>query len=222
MRKLLLTIFSVLIGTALLAQMPNIGVRVGLTSSELSSNLSESFTPENTLGYQAGAFLRLNFTKLYVQPELIYNHRSTKLEYELKPVVGFDGVGVRSEMKIGTFDIPVLVGFKLVSTPLMNIRFFVGPELSLATNKDFSYEYISNDGQTVSGDVPENEQLSVDDFNNVTWYVQAGAGIDLLFLTFDVRYEKGLNNVFEGGVGDFGNIDLKNNVWVFTLGFKFM
>lgn len=219
MRKLLLTILSLVMGTALMAQMPNFGIRGGLTTSKLTTNLSENFSSENRLGYQGGLFVRLNFNKLYVQPEVIYNHRSTKLEYEITPVI--DGetqkVGVRSDMKIGTFDIPILAGFKLVKTKMFNVRVFAGPNISFASSKSLSYEYTTGDGQDFTGDVPDDSKLSVDDFNQVTWYLQAGAGVDVLFLTLDVRYEKGLSDIYSNGT-----VNMKNNVWLITLGFKFL
>lgn len=219
MKKIFLVFASLLIGGVLMAQMPNIGLRAGLTTSSLSTNLSETFSSENQLGYQGGAFVRMNFGKLYVQPELIYNHRSTKLEYTINPVI--DGqaqeVGVRSDLKIGTFDIPVILGFKLIDTKLMNIRIFAGPDISFATNKDVSYEYTTGDGENISGEVPEDAKLTIDDFNSTTWYMQAGAGVDILFFTLDVRYEKGLSDLYNDG-----DLNFKDNVWLVTLGFKFI
>jgi len=224
MKKVILLFAAVLTSSLLMAQLPNFGLRVGLTSSTLSTNLSENFASENRLGYQAGAFVRLNFNKFYVQPELIYNHRSTKLEYEITPGVNMENMTpyARTTMKIGTFDIPVIAGFKLIKTKLLNVRVFAGPEISFSTSKSLTYDIVTETGEDIGGEVPEDEQISVDDFNSTTWYLQAGAGVDVLFLTFDVRYEKGLSDVFEGNVSDLGNVNLKNNVWVFTLGFKFL
>ncbi|NOR87342.1 MAG: outer membrane beta-barrel protein [Bacteroidales bacterium] len=217
MRKLLLTVFGILLGTTLMAQIPNFGIRAGLTATEISTDVSATFSSENTLGYQAGAFVRLNFNKFYIQPELVYNHRSTKLEYEVIPVVDFENqkVGARTEMKIGTFDIPALFGFKIIDTKMMNIRFFAGPVISFATNKSLSYEYTTADGEEFNGDVYE--PITTDDFNQTTWYGQAGVGVDVLFLTFDIRYEKGLSDLYNSG-----DVNFKNNVWVFTLGLKFL
>lgn len=217
MRKLLLTVLSVVLGTALMAQMPNIGLRVGLTAATITTDLSENFTSENTLGYQGGAFVRMNFGKMYVQPELIYNHRSTKLEYDVYPVadLGDMTIGAKTDMKIGTFDIPVILGFKILDTKLLNVRFFAGPVVSFATSKSLSYTYTTNDGEEFDGEVYD--PLTVDDFNQTTWYGQAGVGVDALFLTFDIRYEKGLSDLYNSG-----DVNFKNNVWVFTLGFKFI
>lgn len=216
MRKLILVIASLLLGSGLMAQGLNIGLRGGLTTAKISTNLSENFASENQLGYQGGVFVRLKFNKFYVQPELIYNHRSTKLEYTYRPVAEINGltpeVGVNYSMKIGTIDIPVLLGFKLVDSKMFNFRFFAGPVVSFATNKELTYEVTTGDGENID---TENDPLSVDDFNSTTWYLQAGAGVDVLFLTFDVRYEKGLSDIYNNG-----DLNFKSNVWVFTLGFK--
>lgn len=216
MKKVILLFAALFIGGIAMAQLPNIGIRVGLTTSQLTTDLSEQFSSENTLGYQGGAFVRLNFNKFYVQPELIYNHRSTKLEYEINPVIDGENqrVGVKSDMKIGTFDIPIIAGFKLVKTKMLNVRVFAGPEISFSTNKDISYEYTTDDGEDFDG---EAGKISVNDFNSTTWYLQAGAGVDVLFLTFDIRYEKGLSDLYNSA-----DLNFKNNVWVFTLGFKFL
>ena len=224
MKKIFLLFTALMMGSLAMAQLPNFGLRVGLTSSTLSTNLSENIESENRLGYQGGVFVRLNFNKLYVQPELIYNHRSTKLEYEINPVIDGENqrLGVRSDLKIGTFDIPIIAGFKLVKTKLLNVRIFAGPNISFSTNKNVSYEYTTGDGEDFNGDIPDDGKISPEDFNSTTWYLQAGAGVDVLFFTFDVRYENGLSDIFEGNVSDLGNVNLKNNVWVFTLGFKFM
>ncbi|NPD46273.1 MULTISPECIES: porin family protein [unclassified Lentimicrobium] len=217
MRKLFLVFTVLLMSTALMAQLPNIGIRGGLTTSKLSTNLSENFASENQLGYQGGVFVRLKFNKLYIQPEAIYNHRSTKLEYEVVPVLDYDNqkVGAKTSMKIGTIDVPVLVGFYLVKSKMFNLRIFAGPEISFASSKSVEYQYTTGDGTDFNGEVVD--PITVDDFNQTTWYMQAGAGVDVLFFTFDVRYEKGLSDLYNKS--DF---NFKNNVWVFTLGFKFI
>lgn len=193
MRKLTVLLLAVLVSGSLFAQLPNFGLKVGATASSINTaDLSSSYDSENLMGYQLGAFVRINSGKLYLQPEVVYNHRSTQL-------AGFDGGDITFD--IGSIDVPLLLGFKLVDGKVFNIRAFVGPEASFATNKEYE----------------DRSEINLDDFNDLTWYVQAGVGIDLLFLTFDIRYEKGLNSLYDGG-----DLDLKNNVFVFSLGLKFM
>lgn len=194
MKKITILIFTLLISGGLFAQMPNFGIKVAATAASLNtSELAANIESNNLLGYQAGAFLRINTGKLYLQPEVVYNHRSTQL-------AGLSGGDVTFDL--GTIDIPVLVGFKLLDAKVFNLRAFAGPEISFAT-----------------GDATSSDDVTLADFNKKTWYMQAGVGVDLLFLTFDLRYEKGLSNFIE----DYNNEgSLKNNVWVFSLGLKFM
>ena len=218
MKKLLLITFAILSSSILMAQMPNFGIRAGVTGSTLSTDVNDVFSSDNMLGFQAGLFLRVHVKRFYIQPELTYNHRSTKLQYEVTPIVDIHGesVGANTEMKIGTIDIPALLGFTIVKSKVFNFRVFAGPAISFATNNSLEYSYTTSDGETVDpGDV--HDPLTIDDFNKTAWYAQGGAGIDFLFLTFDIRYEKGLSALYNSG--DF---DFSNNLWVFSLGIKFM
>lgn len=199
MKKVTVLLLAVLVSGGLYAQMPNFGIKAGATASSINtSDFAASVDSENLLGYQLGAFIRINSGKLYLQPEAVYNHRSTQ-------IAGFDGGSVNFD--IGTIDVPVLLGFKLLDAKVFNLRAFLGPELSFATSTDYTYE--SDSGS----------DITLKDFNDLTWYMQAGVGIDLLFLTFDIRYEKGLSNFIDDYQGEGS---LKNNVWVFSLGMKFM
>ena len=202
--------------------LPNFGIKAGLTTSAISTNLSETFSSENALGYQVGLFARLNLGKLYIQPELVYNHRSTSLDYSINPFVDLPNMklGVQSDVEIGSVDIPVLIGFKILKSRVIGVRIFAGPELSFATSKNLNYQYSTSDGEEFDGEVPD--PLTTDDFNQQTWYLQAGAGVDVLMFTFDIRYEKGLSDIYNGKISDINasNIDFSHNVWVFSLGLK--
>lgn len=195
MKKLTVLFLAVLVSGSLFAQMPNFGIKAGTTLSSLNtSDLGGNFSSDNKLGYQLGAFLRLNSGKLYLQPEVLYNLRSTNVT----------GAALTDDIfDVGTIDIPVLLGFKLLDAKVFNVRGFVGPEASFTLNK-------SVEGQ--SG-------YTIDDINDLTWYMQAGAGIDFLFLSLDVRYEKGLSSFINDYQSDGS---FKNNVWVISLGLKFM
>lgn len=194
MRKTIGLLLALLIGGGLYAQMPNFGIKAGATLSSISTtNLESNYSSDNLLGYQIGAFARINGGKLYLQPEVVYNHRQTQL-------VGFPGGDITFD--IGSIDVPVLLGTKLIDGKVFNLRAFVGPEASFATSKDYGDRF----------------EIQLKDFNDLTWYVQAGVGVDLLFLTLDIRYEKGLNDIYNDGE----SLNFKNNVWVFSLGMKFM
>jgi len=183
-----------LVSGGLYAQLPSFGIKVGATAATLSTTeISANYDSENLLGYQVGAFMRLKSGKLYLQPEVVYNNRKSNF---IGTALGTD------KFETGTIDIPLLVGFKLLDAKVFNLRAFVGPEASLQIS--------DNTDPATSA----NYEIS-----KTNWYMQAGVGVDLLFLTFDIRYEKGLNNFITDVQADN---NFKNNVWVFSLGLKFM
>lgn len=195
MKKVIILLFTLLVSGGLFAQMPNFGLKAGATASSLNTtDIQSSLDSENLLGYQLGAFMRINTGKMYIQPEVLYNLRSTN-------IVG--AAFVDDVFDVGTIDVPLLLGFKVLDAKVFNLRAFVGPEASFTLDKNIEGE---------SG-------FTLDDINNLTWYMQAGVGIDLLFLTFDIRYEKGLSNFIDDYQSDGS---FKNNVVVFSLGLKFM
>ena len=196
MKKLAILFLAILVSGGVYAQLPSFGIKAGATASSINtSDFSQNASSDNLLGYQLGAFVRIKSGKLYLQPEVVYNHRST----QLVDIAGIDDIS----FDVGTIDVPVLIGFKILDAKVFNLRAFVGPEASFATKKNYD----------------SSGTINLDDFNDLTWYMQAGVGIDLLFLTFDIRYEKGLSNFID----DYQNSgSLKNNVFVFSLGLKFM
>lgn len=194
MKKLTILFLAILVSSGLYAQLPNFGIKVAATASTLNTaDLNANLDSENHLGYSLGAFVRLNSGKMYLQPELNYNNRSTEIKLATNNTDLFE---------IGTIDVPLLVGLKVVDGKVFNLRVFVGPEASFALAKKV-----------------DGESYTLDHINDLTWYMQAGIGVDVLFLTFDLRYEKGLSSFIEDYNSDGS---FKNNVWVFSLGLKFM
>jgi len=59
---------------------------------------------------------------------------------------------------------------------------------------------------------------SKDDLKNSVWSAQMGAGMDVLFMTLDVRYELGIDNLYNGS----NDLSLKNNMFNVSLGIKFL
>ena len=57
---------------------------------------------------------------------------------------------------------------------------------------------------------------TVDDIKNSMWAVQMGAGMDILFVTLDVRYEMGIDNAYNGS----SNLQMKNNIFNVSVGIK--
>ncbi len=171
----------------------NLGIKVGYNASKLSTNL-DSISSNFKSGFQFGAFVRIG-KKVYLQPEVYYISQGGVFTSNLH--------NWKETVKIGSLDVPVLLGFKLMDLKLVNIRIFAGPEASFVVNKSIA------EGGTSTG------PLTSGDFKSVNWSIQAGAGVDVLMFTLDIRYQAGLSQMINKS-----QYDSKNNVWVVSLGWK--
>jgi hypothetical protein len=102
-----------------------------------------------------------------------------------------------------------MIGFRLINIGIANIRVMGGPMAGIIINKDVTFN------EFVSDPIPE---ASIKDLD---WAIQLGAGLDILFLTLDVRYEIGLTNLYEAESGQ-QEYDMKNNLWRISLGWKIL
>lgn len=183
-----------------------LGIKGAFTMSSLSTDFSD-YENAAKAGYQFGAFVRIG-DKLHLQPEAYFTAKTGQIEY----VSGT----VKQDFTFNTIDVPVLVGYTLIDPPGFNVRVQAGPVASFVTNKKIS---------VTSGGIEEDatdEDLAA--FKDMNWGLQFGAGVDVLFLTVDVRYELGLNNMYnqpEGAqAGDPSKFN--NNVFFISVGWKIL
>lgn len=208
MKKLSIVIIVFFISTLSFGQL-GLGIKGAATLSSFPSDVSEienSLTP----GYQFGAFVRVG-DKWHIQPEIYFTSKSGTMKYDLLTT------NVEQQITLKAVDVPILVGWKIFDPPLMNIRLQAGPVASFVSQKKFD---ISLDG--VKQDDPSDEFK--DSFNDLNWGLQVGAGVDVLFLSIDLRYELGLNNIYKSPDSSVDNSfsSLKNNLLFLSVGWKFM
>ena len=214
MRKLIVILFVVLLSVPAFSQI-KFGLKVGVSTTSLSMPTIKTVTSGTTsftvdaltaakYGFHGGAFLRLTFFGIYLQPELLFSTRTN--EYTVidknNPLPSGTYVAKQSFNKL---DIPVMLGFKL--GPL---RINAGPTGSLLIN--------SPKAIITNTDYKNN-------FNKMTFGYQAGLGFDLLnFLTFDLRYEGNLKkyqNQIQNLAGTKYNLDDRPNAFLFSVGIMF-
>jgi len=167
---LLLTLF---IGKAL-GQGFTFGPKAGLTYLTLPSNLSTVSNDAGKAGFQAGLFFRFG-NKTYIQPEFLYQSQSASFDFSPSGISS----GIAQNVKFTSFDIPVLIGTKLVSLPLFNLRMFFGPDFEFQFNKP-------------GLQIPNPSSYSYKDANVGG---SVGLGIDLASFTLDGRYNFGLSQI---------------------------
>lgn len=201
MKKLIFVLSLSVLAMMADAQVPgfSIGPKIGYNSNALSLD-KEDITAGLKSEFQFGAFVRLG-KKVYLQPEANYQVKGGIL----------NSVSVSTneqKIKLKTISVPVLLGFRIVNAGPFNLRLMAGPTMSFVIDKNIS----------ISG-IPDAFPIkSKDDIKNSIWSLQAGGGIDLFSFTLDVRYEIGLDNMYQGSE-DFS---LKNNIFNVSLGFKLL
>jgi hypothetical protein len=189
-------------GITAMAQVPKFtfGIKGGVNYSNLKTK--DNLTDENSImGYQAGIFTRVGAAGLYFQPELYLGTKGN----EYTSIETSSGMmDVKGKIKFTTLDLPLLIGTK-IGTNKLNLRFMAGPIVS------FIIDGNNNLGTAYN---------SVSDFGNYkkqTLGFQAGSGVDLGNLTFDVRYEAGLSNVSQSE-----KYSQQQNLFHLSLGFKLL
>jgi Outer membrane protein beta-barrel domain len=198
MKKIVLSVVFTALVASSFAQF-HFGVKGGLNKSTTlteSTINSATFSSLSKSGYNLGVFARLGVKKFYVQPEILFCHK----------LCGSSAGAVLQNLTLNTFQMPVLLGYKLIDLKLASLRVFTGPAMSVKAS--------GNQVSNISS-------VSLDKLNNNTWDWQLGSGIDIGPLTFDIRYEWGLSKLsvpILTGSG-FGN---KANFVSLAVGFKFI
>jgi hypothetical protein len=178
----------------------DLGIKAGYTAAKLSTDV-DTIKADFSSGFHLGIFARIG-KKFYVQPEAYYNFQTSSMQ-------GIDDAAEwKQKIKVGSLDIPVLVGFKLIDAKLLNLRLMLGPMASFVVNKNIE------DMNSALGPIEEA------DINTVNWALQVGLGADISFITLDVRYQYGLNKILEEI--QVTSVDANQSLWVVSLGFKIL
>lgn len=215
MKKFIVILFVVLVSVPAFSQL-KFGLKAGVSTTSLSMPTIKTITSGTTTytvdalttakyGFHGGAFVRLTFFGIYIQPELLFSTRTN--EYTVTNVTNqASPVAYVAKQTFNKLDIPVMLGFKL--GPL---RINAGPAGSLLIN--------SPKALITNPDYKNN-------YNKMTIGYQAGLGFDLLNrLTFDLRYEGSLKkyqNQIQNLAGTTKvNLDDRPNAFLFSLGLIF-
>nr|WP_294876775.1 porin family protein [uncultured Pedobacter sp.] len=177
--KLKNLIMLLLIGTAFItnetksqSKSPvHIGFKGGANFSNLSlskSNLDAKYS----LGYHGGIFTRVDISQFYLQGEVLYSQKKSKIE---------NGSFGAQKAKWNSIEVPVLVGYKLLNSEDLAFRIFGGGV----------YSYVLNDKASILKQASQSFRRF--DKSNIGY--QAGAGVDIGRLTLDLKYEGALTNM---------------------------
>lgn len=170
MKKIIALAFCLsLIGVSANAQDFQLGVKGGVNFASLNS---DDLNYESNTGYNAGLFLKLKFTKIAIQPEVMWSVQGADLTL----------AGVENTFKYSYVNIPILLKLYLVS----GLNLFVGPQFGFLSAAELTTSVGSGDVVTDIKDGVSNSDVTA----------VVGVGIDLpAGLHADFRYNIGLSSV---------------------------
>ena len=178
-----------------------LGLKLGYNGSKLTTNVSTIKSDFNS-GFHVGVWAHFG-KRFYFAPEVLYC-MSGGVFSSNGSVTSHDS-SWSEKITIGSLDVPLMVGFKIIHSDFITWRVELGPEVSFTMNKKITTDDL-------------NPKIQASDINTANWYVLGGTGIDFLFLTFDVRYKYGLSQLISDASSQ--TFDAKNNVFLISLGFR--
>jgi hypothetical protein len=196
MKKLVVaTLFAFAISSAFAQVQFALGLKAGPNFSSINTKESASVNYKSRTGFHGGAFFLFKFTKIGIQPELLFSQQGGTVKINSKDY----------ETNFNYINIPVVL--KLYLAAGLNLQ--LGPQIGFVSLAE---------GPTYNG---ASGNYSVEDIKDqVKKYdlsAAMGAGWDLPFgLTIDARYNLGLSKINNNKADPAA----KNQVFQFSLGYK--
>lgn len=208
----------------------NIGIKGGFNSSmyfidrfKIQDITIDELQNNYKIGYFGSLFVRVNFHKHYLQPELVYNVSKSELAFDK---IGSQHPDIQPEYAtivstIRSVELPVLYGFKFINKGPYSMSFFVGPKIKYIWKNKSKLEFHNFDQKDIS------EELYPVNLSAIL-----GLEVGISNISFDFRYEIGLHNISKSilydkvsgnGQEQISNIDLRRrcNILSFSFGFIF-
>jgi hypothetical protein len=196
MKKLFVLAAALCITTAAFSQAQfSIGIKAGPNFANIDTESSLGSNYDNRTGFHGGAFALLKFTKIGIQPEILFSQQGSKFVYNNKDV----------EANYNYFNIPVIV--KLYTVAGINLQ--VGPQFGFVAGGE---QKATDRATGVESTEEAKDVLKGSDIS-----AALGVGWDLPFgLSLDARYNLGLSDVNKNS----GAESIKNQVWQVSVGYK--
>ncbi len=193
MKRLLIIVFAMGLTVSVAAQPElDLGLKGGVNFSKLSFNM-EDYSAESVTKSHFGAFARIGWDRLFIQPEIYFSGKGGDITSDLSNTF--------ASLDYSTFDVPVLLGYRVIKGKSFDVHLIGGPVLSNVTRDEVK-----------DGDV-FNESF----FKKHYMSIQYGVGVDILFMTIDAKMENGLTDIYSMNGESF-----KNNAFMLSIGLKIL
>ena len=173
----------------------NFGVKGGVTSSLfLVSNFSvngvaiDEVQNNYKIGYFGSLFIRINFDRHFLQPEISYNVNRCNITFEKPLPEGAPAGTVPAEASITSsihsIDIPVIYGYNFIKEGPYSLAAFGGPKIRYIWDKKSEVTFERFDQLNIREELrPLNLSFTV------------GIAVTISRIFFDFRYDIGLHNI---------------------------
>lgn len=192
-KKLFISFFLIALSTAIIAQPTfDLGLKAGLNNSKVTFDRSE-YTSESIVKYHVGAFGRLGFNRIFVQPEAYFSAKGGEMDGS--------ALEMATRFNFSTLDVPLLLGLKVIDGDRANVRIMAGPVFGFLTSQDIDNEDVFD------------EQYYKDSY--VAF--QYGIGADILGFTLDLRMENTASDIYQQSNSDLNG---NNKTFMISVGYK--
>jgi len=146
----------------------------------------DEITNTYKIGYFASAFMRLNFLKHYLQPEISYQISQGEITFDnlgsTHEDVEPDYATIKS--KIHSLEVPVLYGYNIVKSGPYGLSVFGGPKI----------KYQWNNFNEITFENFEQKNMEEELYPFALSFT-IGVAVNISNIFFDFRYEQGLTNI---------------------------
>ena len=205
----------------------NFGIKGGFNSSiyfidhfQIGDMPARSMQNNYKVGYVASAFMRVNFKRHFLQPELSYSVSKSEITFDRNTSGSADAEPIYAgiDATIRTIDLPVAYGYNFIQSPPYEMYFFAGPRFKYVWKQKSRMRFF-NFGE---GEVTER----LHPFNVSAVF---GIGVRISRILFDFQYDIGIFNISKNAtyraIDDAGNAETvpmafrrRNSLLSFSLG----
>lgn len=171
----------------------NFGVKGGFNSSMmLISHLSvdghniSNIQNEYKIGYFASLFMRINFDRHFLQPELSYNINQCEIHFSAPKTDDLIATPHQYAIssRISCFELPILYGYNFVKEGPYQMAVFGGPKIRYFWDKHSENQYHNFHQTSIKEEMyPLNLSMTM------------GIAVTISRIFFDFRYDIGLHNI---------------------------
>ncbi|HKL33958.1 MAG TPA: porin family protein [Tangfeifania sp.] len=192
-KKLFISLFLFAFSTAIFAQATfDLGLKAGLNTSKVTFD-RDGYNSESIVKYHVGAFGRLGFNRIFVQPEAYFSAKGGEMDGS--------ALDVATRFDYSTVDVPLLLGIKIIDGDRANFRIMAGPVFGFFTSSEI-----------------DNEEIFEPQYYKDSYIAfQYGIGADLYGFTLDLRMENTASDIYQQPSSD---LDGNNKTFMISVGYK--